>query len=304
MNSLEWRAIALMKNNRDGSRLTQTKRGYVLKQVARDLHSVGFKVQKWENIKEKHVEKLIEHWKKKGLATSTMKDRMSYVRWALDKSGNQHSIQKNQNLGIPNRQYVKNEDKSWDTKEYNKVLDAVYEKNQNLGFQMELMKEFGLRFKESCTFRPNRDVDLVNNTIRVHHGTKGGRLREVPIRNDSQKGLIEDLQKKFKGENSLTPTDTTYIQWKKRAYNIARESGITKDLKGTFHGLRHAYAQEIYKKQTGFKAPVKMNREEWSELIKNPFMKKKDEEVRKMIAEELGHGRIDVVSQYLGSKPR
>lgn len=304
MNSLEWRAIALMKNNRDGSRLTQTKRGYVLKQVARELHEIGYKVQKWENVKEKHIEQLVARWKEKGLAISTMKDRLSYVRWALDKSGNQHAIQKNKDLGIPERKYVKNEDKSWNTKEYNKTLDAVYAKSQNLGFQMELMREFGLRFKESCTFRPNRDVDLTNNIIRVHHGTKGGRPRQVPIRNNNQCCLIEDLKKKFKGENSLIPTDMTYIQWKKQAYNIGREAGVTRDKVGTFHGLRHAYAQDIYIKETGFKVPVKMNHKEWKEFIKDPFKKKKDAEARKIIAKELGHGRIDVVSQYVGSKPR
>lgn len=68
----------------------------------------------------------------------------------------------------------------------------------------------------------------------------------------------------------------------------------THDLKG-FHELRAAYACERYEQITQHRAPI--NGGCCYESDRNL-----DRDARKHVSYELGHGRIDVVSAYLGGR--
>lgn len=60
-----------------------------------------------------------------------------------------------------------------------------------------------------------------------------------------------------------------------------------------FHELRAAYACERYQEIMGTHAPV------FGSPVEN---READYEARLTIANELGHGRIDVVSEYIGGR--
>ena len=60
-----------------------------------------------------------------------------------------------------------------------------------------------------------------------------------------------------------------------------------------FHELRAAYACERYQQLTGAAAPVVAGGRQVS--------KEEDTAARWVLTQELGHGRIDVVSSYIGS---
>ena len=65
---------------------------------------------------------------------------------------------------------------------------------------------------------------------------------------------------------------------------------------GQTHGLRHGYAQTRYKELMGFDCPaVGGSRSLTADELA------KDKEIRMLISQELGHGRIGVTSIYLGS---
>ena len=63
------------------------------------------------------------------------------------------------------------------------------------------------------------------------------------------------------------------------------------------HGLRHAYAQRRYKELTGWEAPI--NGGLTSKQL-TPEQKKKDYEARMIITEDLGHGREQITTSYIG----
>ena len=77
----------VLSSNRDGSYETQTARKYVLTQAGSDLNTLGFRVSNPLAMKAKHVHFLLDHWKDKSLTNSTIKNRMSHLRWLEKKTG-------------------------------------------------------------------------------------------------------------------------------------------------------------------------------------------------------------------------
>ena len=84
-------------------------------------------------------------------------------------------------LGIANREYVTNEDRS-------AVLDPeklARVKDPHVAMALRLAAAFGLRREEAIKFTPARDDR--GERIRLKGSTtKGGRPREVPVRNETQ----------------------------------------------------------------------------------------------------------------------
>jgi hypothetical protein len=78
---------------------------------------------------------------------------------------------------------------------------------------------------------------------------------------------------------------------------------MTKEGVGTSHGLRHAYAQDRYSDITGWKSPATMTVEERKEFrdLMTQEDREKDRLARQEVSEELGHGRSQVASNYIGS---
>ena len=71
-----------------------------------------------------------------------------------------------------------------------------------------------------------------------------------------------------------------------------QQSGLSK-----MHGLRHAYAQERYLELTGWACPVRGGP---SRRELDPDALKTDFETRMEISAELGHGREEITTVYLG----
>jgi integrase len=80
--------------------------------------------------------------------------------------------------------------------------------------------------------------------------TKGGRAREVPVRNVEQRQLLEEA-KALAGRGSLIPADKTYAEQLRRFEHQCAAAGIPR-----VHGFRHQYAQVRYRELTGWAAPA------------------------------------------------
>lgn len=161
----------------------------------------------------------------------------------------------------------------------------------------ELARELGLRFREAClldnrqALRDARERGAINVTA----GTKGGRGQKVdrwvPISDRAEKTLTRAVYIQAAGAN-LIPADQSYRQWREHAYHVWRRVSSEHGLRG-FHDLRAAYACERYNQITGFAAPAVDGRRAAS--------KADDVRARRTIAQELGHGRVDVLAAYVGS---
>jgi site-specific recombinase XerC len=75
------------RRSRDGSHATQRDRERLLDRIANQLHEMGFRNLGPSGLKPKHVEAVVECWKTEGLATGTIKNRMSALRWWAEKIG-------------------------------------------------------------------------------------------------------------------------------------------------------------------------------------------------------------------------
>lgn len=296
--SLEAQMTHLVSRNKEGSFATHRDRQVNLKAMATELRK-DFKLSKLENLKLKHVTHLVAKWKQEEKSISTIKNRVSQIRWVAEKMGKQNMIpHKNSELGIEDRRHDYNSDKAWTpTHEFKSHLSEA------ASLHVDLMREFGMRFREAATFRPNENVH--QDKIDVINGTKGGRDREVPITNDLQRDLIERVKHYIDSQRqeSLIPQGMTFKKWEDSVRNEQAQQGMTKDGVGTPHGLRHAYAQERYEQITGWKPPAAFSGEERAHFRASFTQddKNTDIEARRQISEELGHGRVDVVSNYVGS---
>ena len=287
MDKLTWDFQQLCNRNRDGSFSTRAARLKILKQAAKDLKGLGFNRLRANQLKPKHVTRLVEHWHTKNLSTGTIKNRVACMRWWAEKVDKRNVIpRENAKLGIGRRAYVTNENKSLRNTQI--LIDRV--SNQFVKLSLQLQKEFGLRREEAIKFRV-KYADHGDKIELKRSWCKGGRKREIPITNQKQRKLLDKISK-LSGAGSLIPSDKRYIDQLRIFERETIKAGISRT-----HGLRHAYAQNRYEQLTGFKSPSaggKKNKE------LDSCEKLVDGMARAKISHELGHNRSEITSVYLG----
>ena len=139
-----------------------------------------------------------------------------------------------------------------------------------------------------------RDV-TERGAVNVTAGTKGGRGKKVdrwvPVSARAKETLTLAAYIQGVGPN-LIPPEQSYRQWREHEYHVWHRVASEHGLRG-FHDLRAAYACDRYHQITGCAAPVIDGRRHAS--------KEDDRHAREVIAQELGHGRTDVLASYVGS---
>ena len=292
MRDLNFSLKRLCDQKRHGSHGSQAERRKNLNVSANDLHELGYKgIKGAENLKPKHIQALVHHWKGKGLSVSTIKNRMVYLRWVATQTNNPSLLKKdNAYYNIENRVYATNEDKAL------RFTDAEIAKisSPEIRLSAELQREFGLRREESMKFRVSVACDnpSTDNSISLQGSwCKNGRPREVPIRTDAQRDLLSRVSA-HTGNGSLIPAHKSYVTHLKLYESQMSEAGI-----GRSHGARHAYAQDLYKSVTGWDCPAAGG---VSKSNLRPDQVKADERARLMVSTELGHNRINISNRYLG----
>jgi len=288
MNKLTYQLKELRNENREGSYATQKAREEAHNLIAKDLKELGYNQMNADALKEKHVVALVEKWDKKGIAVSTIKNRMSHVRFWGKHTNLAHRVPSNKNLGIKNRVHVTNISKAvtLEQKHLDKISDPYVK--DTLRFQAEL----GAR----------REEGIKVNVFKADKGThlemqgswcKNGRPRDIPITTSEQRALVNELKSKY-GNNSLIPPDKSYKQQMTTYKNVVPKAGLG----GTAHGLRHNYAQQRYKEITSKDCPVCGGKHQ-RDMTKEE--REIDREARLTISEEMGHGREQILSTYIGS---
>lgn len=287
MRDLNYQLKGICNRNKDGSYATQAARLRNLDLMANQLHDLGFRHLLATGLKPKHVVALVELWKKESIAIGTVKNRMAHLRWWAEKVGKADMIpDKNSAYNIDNRHYVTNISKAKELPidALDKITDA------NIKVSLQLQAAFGLRREECLKFQPSF-ADKGDRIILKGFWCKGGQQREIPIRNDFQRNVLDQAHK-VAGRGSLIPAKLSYIQQVHRYSAECEKAGLSK-----MHGLRHSYAQTRYEELTGWKAPAAGGLTS-KELTDE--QKALDKQARLMISEELGHHRESITAVYLG----
>lgn len=287
MRELNYDLKQLCKRNHDGAKGTQAGRERILTQIADQLHESGYRNLSVGGLKPKHIDALVEKWKQDDLDVGTIKNRMAHLRWWAEKISKPSILTKgNDSYGIPNRVYVTNISKAreLDAAKLDSISDPYVK------MSLKLQEAIGLRREESIKFIGSW-ADHGDKVVLKASWCKGGREREIPIRNEQQRNVLNEVKAFAKGK-SLIPVTLTYVQQLRRYEDHTSKAGLCK-----MHGLRHAFAQQRYFELTGRHAPAAGGKSS-KELTREE--KQLDREARLIISEELGHEREQITAIYLG----
>ena len=287
MKDLNFQLSKLCRDNRDGGFSTQATRSRILDLIANHLSELGFRRMQPRSLKPKHVNALITHWQDQGISVGTLKNRLSTLRWWAKKINKPSIIARDNSVyGIGKRECVAKESKAQelDKKKLSEISD------QYVCLSIRLQAAFGLRREESIKFSPGYAVQ--GDHIKLKSSwTKGGRARTVPITNEEQRLLLEEVKALARG-GALIPPHLNYVKQLHRYEKQIRNAGLSH-----LHGLRHGYAQRRYLELTGWVCPVGGGLPS-KEL--NSAQRVLDHEVRTLISSELGHARVEIAAVYLG----
>ena len=167
--------------------------------------------------------------------------------------------------------------------------------------QQPLARATGMRLREAILAdlpRLKREAEHYGK-INIQDGTKGGRSgasapRWITLDEHIRDALRLDGQFSPDGSCNLLAPNERYIDFQRGIVRPARYIPHQHNLKG-FHELRAAYACERYEQITHHLAPINGGR-------CYQLDRRLDQEARVQISYELGHGRIDVVSAYIGGR--
>jgi integrase len=277
---------------------TSRARAFILFQGFEHLDSIGMCPRKPQNLKPKHVRKLVRYWEEQGHSPSTLQQRFSvfviFCVW-IGKKGMLGDIEQYlENPDAAKRIYVAKEDQSWESKGVNasQKTKEVAKFDERAAIVLKLMRAFGLRLREAVTLHA---VEADKGTcLDVAWGTKGGRRRIVPIVNELQREVLEEAKQHVnKSTGSLIPDTYKRDTWIKHCYAVFHKCGISRKHGITPHGLRHQRANDLYEEDSGLESPVRGGTE--------PDDKQVDDHARQVVAETLGHSRKQSSSAYLGS---
>lgn len=276
----------VLKHNRDGSYATQHDRKNILLKFADDLVSQGYGLRDIRGLKEKHVLAVIKFWQSSGLATSTIKNRTSVLRYLCGRINKVNLIPDNNKLLIGKRAYVPVRNRALHHPDFLKIS------NQHVRISLELQRVFGLRREEALKIKP-WVADKENSLMLQDSWCKGGRGRHIPILTEEQRYWLDQAKKLTSSKDfSLIPLKKTYIQQRCVYDKQVLRAGLK-----NLHGLRHAYAQKRYKELTGWEAPINGGPKSYQLTAQQ---KQNDYQARMILTEELGHSREQITVNYLG----
>lgn len=232
------------------------------------------------------------------LAAATAQNYVSAINavMALATQNKWASISPTKDCGIPQRSAVRDDAPgAVDRSTYNLALGNVRDQvGDRAAAVVELARELGLRSKEASLL--DAKAALVeaetSGAVSIYEGTKGGLERTVSISNRDQVAALERAAAAQGDARAVMPSSENWKSWREGDLRDAREL-VQSSTGGGLHDLRAAYACDRYQVLTGHAAPAAGGQ------IQN---KASDQLARQVIGEELGHGRADVVAEYVGGR--
>lgn len=293
------------ENGRVASERTKSARGEALHAGFNRLHGLGYRLQKPENISEKHIEALVKSWHMEGFKPKTIQTNLSsfriFCRWI-----GKGDMVKSAPYYLPKVEpatlkvvAVAQESKSWAENGIN-VAEKIREADaidKRFGGMLRLALAFGLRRHEVIECQPWK-VDRGDKF--AAYKTKGGRPRDIYIETPEQRDVLDHVKSLVKKNERMgwTTKDNgtaASVQFALgKWYRMLAKIGITKkDAEVSGHGLRAQYAEN-------------------AALIASVIpptlggtggqMSPEDLDLKRLqVSELLGHSRKSITSAYYGT---
>ncbi|MUT51291.1 MULTISPECIES: integrase domain-containing protein [Pseudomonas] len=243
--------------------------------------------------------------KRGDLAVSTAQNRISSVnRTMAALRGDQHVKlpSPRKALGMQRTGIRQSVPQGQDRKQVKPIVDALCRDHQQRAAAIVLLARItGMRLREAILAdlpRLSREANELGK-INIQDGTKGGRAGASAPRwiavDDHVRGALEFARQVSPADSqNLIARHESYLTFLQEIIRPARDILHAHNLKG-FHELRAAYACERYEQITQHRAPI--NGGQCCRVDRHL-----ERQARRQISYELGHGRIDVVSAYVGGR--
>ncbi len=304
--------LTLQKNNAKAalkdkmvSSKTQSNRTLNVMIFFKVLFYKKYKITTIYSLKPKHVTAVCHYLEEQKQLPSTITSMLTTMRtfcfW-IGKAGMIGASEKYvKDPASVKRSMVTKSDKSWTGNDVNpeEIIEQIRAyrggKEERVAVWVEQMFAFGLRIRESVMMRPG--VGDKGEALYVREGTKGKRDRNVPLKTDWQRKVLERAKVVAdKNSGRLGKRGLTVEQNIQHCYHVLRRLGITLADKGvSSHGLRHEYAHESHKELAGVEAPVKGG--DISGLDRYAYR-----EASLNLMERLGHSRASIGASYYGTR--
>lgn len=241
---------------------------------------------------------LAEQVRKGELSAATAQNLVSAINsvMRLASRGAWHSVKPVNDCGIEKRCAIRESaPAALDRGTYAAALQSTREAlGDRAAAIVELNRELGLRAKEASLLDANKAVKEAETrgVVSIRDGTKNHRPRVVSITSPRQLDALRTAARTQGEGRNLIPSRQSWAAWQAGELRATREH-IQACTGESLRDLRSAYACERYAVLTGHAAPAAGG---------TITSAKADREARMVISAELGHGRIDVVAEYIGGR--
>lgn len=292
-------------NGRVASERTKTAAGESLRSSFKQLVTLGFRMEKPENLSEKHIKALCTYWYENKVAISTMQTNLSNLRKFSRWIGKGQMVKPMATYlpHVPKSELqvkkVATSSKSWaaqgiDVAQKLRDADAL---DLKFGAMLRAALAFGIRRHEAIECYPWK-VD--QGDIFAAYRTKGGKPRNIYVDTNEQRrvlDLIKSVTKKnehlgWTAKNGGHESDIKYSlnKWHKMLAKI----GISKQVSNTTaHGLRAQFAENA---ALIFSVIPPTLGGTGGQMGKTDLNNK-----RGHVSQLLGHRRVSITSSYYGS---
>lgn len=251
-------------------------------------------IGKFERVTRELVQEYAQSLKETALSPSYQQNLLSAVNSVMSRvsahAGSHWKSVSARAEGIQQRSFIRTET----TASRSQSQTAIQSMSPRAAVVANLARELGLRSKEAALLNNHtalREAET-RGVVTILEGTKGGRSRTVPITNQNQISALKNAASIQGKDRCVIPATQNWNQFRNGELNNNREVLQAQGIKG-YHDLRSAYAAERYEQLTGHAAPANGG---------SIFDRNLDKVAREQISSELGHGRIDVVSEYIGGR--
>lgn len=227
-----------------------------------------FKLQKLENLQDKHIISFIDDAFAKGKSTSLVWNTVSSVQYLGQQMPGDHKFSDTNDIKALYVEYRKSNDSSFrerdiqrhlresnanpawtSTERENATKLALEMKRYDVALSLQFGAELGTRLHE--TFRQDRKAlgrAIDNGQLRTKG--KGGQYRDIPLDSPVAREAVERAYRQtgHQNEKAFVNSDRNAKQCMKSVQNwiyYHRDKfAETEDKQLTYHGLRHTYAQQ------------------------------------------------------------
>ena len=233
-HSLRQKANQYLETNNKGSHRDKKYRRFIIHQLIEDLFIIGDVPPNWHRLTTEHLQKLVKHWHKKNIKSSTLMNHMTVIRQFLQNMDSDAYKSDNRSLGIVRKKLLKKIPKNSPDLWLN-----IHDPSARILLGLQI--HFGLTLSEAMRILP--DIHVQEDRLWLTREiTFNSQDRVIPLRSEIQERIIHEFNELTQRKNNLISVQgyqALCFSWRKslQAINLS-----------PYKSYRYHYAQQVHSK--------------------------------------------------------